>query len=194
MTAPTPRVLFVCMANQCRSPLAEAIARQELGAGQLEFESAGLLAGGSRMPKAGLRVADELGLDLHSHVSRPVEAARLHEFDLVLAMERLHARELVAADQELWPRVFTLKQFSRWVAENPPPAGEPLREWLASAAADRHRSEVLGSDPADDVADPVSSPARAWRKLAEELRDHIRIILHSLAPVPPDQDIQSRIR
>lgn len=42
MSATSPvRVLFVCIGNSCRSPMAEALARQ-LGAGVVEASSAGL--------------------------------------------------------------------------------------------------------------------------------------------------------
>ncbi len=190
------RVLFVCMANQCRSPLAEAIARREFGDERLVFESAGLLSGGSPVPSAGLRVAHELGLELHEHVSRQCDTSLLGDFDLVLTMERQHSRELVAADPQLWPRVFTLKQFSRWVAGRQWPADERLGPWLTREAASRPRHELVGSDRADDVADPVASPPRVWRKLAEELHTHIRIIRDSLPPQSPTsgQDIHSLIR
>jgi protein-tyrosine phosphatase len=187
------RVLFVCMANQCRSPLAEAIARQEFGGGGVEFASAGLMAGGAHVPPVGIRVADELEIDLKDHVSRQVDAGIIASADLVLTMERKHARALVAADPGLWPRVFTLKQFSRWAEGRSAPTDEDFRAWLEREAGVRPRGELLGSDAADDIDDPVNSPARAWRRLATELREHIRIVLDAL-PAADDQAIHSRMR
>src|SRR5690554_6958078 len=130
MTSLSARVLFVCTANQCRSPLAEAMARHEADGVPVEFESAGITMGGFPMPPAGVRVAGELGLDLRPHLSRQFEPSRLVEFDLVLTAERAHARELVAEVPELWPRVFTIKQFSRWAQGRELPPDEGLRGWL----------------------------------------------------------------
>lgn len=176
------RVLFVCTANRCRSPLAEAIARQESSGLPISFDSAGLIASGFPMPPVGLRVADELGFELHEHLSRKLDPSDLGEFDLVLTMAREHSRELVAVDPGLWPRVFTVKQFSRWMAGRHWPADERLGPWLAGEAGDRSRAELLGSDPADDVADPLTGPPRAWRKVAQELHTQIGCILGYLYP------------
>ncbi|HEY2644702.1 MAG TPA: hypothetical protein VGI56_13190 [Galbitalea sp.] len=182
MSAVPTSILFVCAANQCRSPLAEAIARREAGNLPVRFASAGLLEGGHGMPPTGVKVAADLGLDLSEHRSDQVDYSALLGFDVVLTMTRAQARELVAEEPELWPRVFTVKQFSRWITEHSPPPSGRLGTWLATKAADRSRSELLGSDPADEVRDPLTSPARVWRSVASELTEHIRTILAALFP------------
>jgi protein-tyrosine-phosphatase len=85
------RVLFVCTGNICRSPFAEAVARDE----GLEVESAGLQAfpGGGPTNDA-IAVAREFGYDLSSHRARPVTAEMLDRADVVVGMTAAHVKAL----------------------------------------------------------------------------------------------------
>jgi protein-tyrosine phosphatase len=176
------RILFVCTANQCRSPFAEALARRRFAGRPFVIGSAGLLEGGRATPPAGLLVAAENGLDLSEHVSERVDTRRLSEWDLVLTMSRRHVRELVAADPGLWPRVFTVPQFVRWIVANPPGRHAILRTWLELVGADRARSDMIGSRAEDEIADPVDGPAEQWRELAATLTTDLETIAERLLP------------
>ncbi|MWB97258.1 hypothetical protein [Agromyces seonyuensis] len=177
-----PVILFVCTANQCRSPLARAIAEAHAEGMPVEFDSAGLLRGGAPMPRTGLEVAAESGLDLSEHRSRRYDRAEVAHYDLVLTMTREQAREILAESPELWPRVFTLKQFTRWADGRRFPKHADLSGWIDAAAADRQRTELLGSDPVDEIVDPVDQPVKVWRQVAEELEDHVDRLLAFVAP------------
>ncbi|HEY0260596.1 MAG TPA: hypothetical protein VGC18_12180, partial [Lacisediminihabitans sp.] len=135
----------------------------------LVIRSAGLLPGGHPVPATGLKLAAELGLELSQHVSRQIAPSDLTTADVVIGMSREHVREVLAVDPTLWPRVFTLKQFARWLSEHPRPSGVPLRPWLDEVAAARPRDEAIGADPGDDIADPIASPMRAWRAMAAQV-------------------------
>lgn len=176
------RILFVCTANQCRSPLAAAIARRDGSGLPLEIASAGIIAGGHGTPPTGVRVARELGLDLDDHVSVQLTERMLNDADVVLTMTREQARTIVAARPELWPRVFTLKQFSRWLDGHARPSDRGARSWLQAAGIDRKRTELVGSSRDDDVFDPLHSPARVWRTVAKELAIQIETVLGALFP------------
>jgi protein-tyrosine phosphatase len=168
MTAIRPVALFVCTANICRSPVAAALARRRWGMG-VDVRSAGLSEGGRRVPSAGLQLDSELGLGLDGHVSRQITVEDLDDADLVLTMTRAHARDLMIMNPQLWPRVFTLKQFARWSANRQRGGEGDLRTWLAEAAGARDRWEIVGESPADDTADPIRDPVRAWRSMAADM-------------------------
>lgn len=176
-----PQILLLCRANQCRSPFAAEIARRRAEGLSLNFESAGLLPGGQPMPRTGQVVALTYGYDFSRHVSRELDTHDAADFDVVLTMARDQSRDLVAENPDVWPRVFTLKQFDRWLDTNAVPLGVELGEWLSSAAAGRSRSELLGSDPDDDVADPLMEPASAWHRMVAELDSVLDRVLRKLA-------------
>jgi protein-tyrosine phosphatase len=85
-------VLFVCLGNICRSPLAEGVFRdvvQKEGLdGRFDIDSAGTSswhAGDSPDPRT-VAVARERGLELE-HAARQVLAEDLHRFHYVLVMD-----------------------------------------------------------------------------------------------------------
>jgi protein-tyrosine phosphatase len=170
-------VLFVCTANQCRSPFAEVIARRYADRRLFIIESAGLIVdGGAPVPRNGLLVASEIGIDLSTHRSRRADLRRLGDWDLILAMTREHVREIVGADATLWPRVFTIKQFRRWIDQHPPPPGAPLRAWIDRVGADRSRFDAVGASVDDDIGDPLRSPPQTWRKMARVMDEELAVI------------------
>lgn len=81
---PDARVIFVCKGNICRSPYAEAKARQ-LG---LNAVSGGLdTTPGKPANPTAVAVAAARGVDLSTHRTRRLDEIGCHEGDLMLAME-----------------------------------------------------------------------------------------------------------
>jgi low molecular weight protein-tyrosine phosphatase len=97
--APRRGVLFVCLGNICRSPLAEGVFRQlveDAGlSGVYDIDSAGTGAWhvGERPDGRMTLVAERHGITLDSR-ARQVEAADLERFDYVIAMDRDNLRVL----------------------------------------------------------------------------------------------------
>jgi len=81
------RILFVCLANLCRSPMAKAIASHELGE-SVKAESAGVAPLATRIPEEGLEVIRRrTGLDASGHRPRFVLDFRLDDFDYIIGMD-----------------------------------------------------------------------------------------------------------
>jgi len=98
--SPNPtRVLFVCTGNICRSPIAEAVFRHHVHAAglhqQFEIDSAAThdYHTGERADPRARRVGERHGVDVSS-LARPVASRDFQHFDLIVAMDRGHLREL----------------------------------------------------------------------------------------------------
>lgn len=79
-----PGVLFVCVANSCRSQMAEAIAKSIAG-DRWEVWSAGSSPSGRVHPVA-IAAMKELGLDLSAHRSKGLDVIPSREWDYVVTM------------------------------------------------------------------------------------------------------------
>ena len=94
------RVLFVCSGNICRSPFAEAVARQIAPGTDHEFASAGTIAiEGGPATSTGIAVAAEMGVDLLPHRAAHLSKRMITESDIVYAMEAEHADAVLAIVQ-----------------------------------------------------------------------------------------------
>jgi len=96
----TTRVLFVCSGNICRSPTAEGVFRHlvELAglAREIETESAGIgnwHVGDPPDPRS-CAAAAARGYDLERLRASQVSAKDFERFDLLIAMDRTHLRDL----------------------------------------------------------------------------------------------------
>jgi protein-tyrosine phosphatase len=92
------RILFVCLGNICRSPIAEGIARhiaQKRGM-DLEVDSAGTSSWheGEHPCRHSIKVAKDHDVDISLQVSRPVKDEDRHRFDHIVAMDTQNQRDL----------------------------------------------------------------------------------------------------
>jgi protein-tyrosine-phosphatase len=91
------RILFVCSANRCRSPMAEAIFRQMVRdnhwtGNNIEIKSAGTFfrTDGAPAMENAITVMAEHGLDISSHRAQSVNGNLLDWADLILTMTATH--------------------------------------------------------------------------------------------------------
>ncbi len=148
-------ILFVCSGNTCRSPMAEAIARQELAdrlgvdpdaleAHHWRVLSAGAFAapGAPITPEAADALAS-LGIDPPQHGARALNIEMVQQAEAIFCMTEAHEQAVLA---------------------------------LAPDAADR----VQRLDPDGEIEDPMGSGRDVYQRCAQRLRQLIRQRLDQL--------------
>jgi protein-tyrosine-phosphatase len=147
------RLLFVCSGNTCRSPLAEALARnaaKALGITDVEISSAGTSAWDGAPPSDGaLLIGLERGMDLSGHRARELTAEIVASADLILAMGPHHLEAIEAL-------------------------GGTGKAHLLTAYAAR-------ATTGDGVNDPYGGDLEVYRATATELDREVRRVLERFA-------------
>ncbi|MGM8890746.1 low molecular weight protein-tyrosine-phosphatase [Psychrobacter sp. 1Y1] len=91
-------ILVVCVGNICRSPIAEAILKQQYP--QKTIDSAGVSAvvGNGADPNA-ITVMSELGIDMSGHIAKQIDETLVMRADLILTMSANQTKWIT----ERWP-------------------------------------------------------------------------------------------
>ena len=169
-TAASPlAVLVVCTANICRSPMGEAVLRhraQSTGTA-IDVSSAGFLLDGESPPADTIAVMAELGLDISGHRSRIVQPEMVRAADLVVTMERSHARSLAVDVPDAADKVHTLGAVVAGLAQ-PGSSRRPFVERITTLGGQRAASDLLGRGD-DEVADPYGRARKYHRRTADRL-------------------------
>ncbi len=119
------RLLFLCTANICRSPMAEGWARAlaERGGLRVEVRSAGVAAREGLPPDPlAIRVMGEASMDISGQRSRPLNEIDLAWADHILVMELRHQRSVLDRCPEAGERLLMLGTFGG-IGEVPDPVG-----------------------------------------------------------------------
>jgi protein-tyrosine phosphatase len=143
VSAPSLKILFVCLGNICRSPTAEGVLRHllsEEGDGlHVEVDSAGTgdYHLGEPPDKRSQSAAKHRGIDLSALTARQVTGRDFDDFDLILAMDRQNLRDLQAM--------------------KPPGSRAQVRLFL----------EYAGEPGASEVPDPYTGNARDFERVLD---------------------------
>ena len=147
------KLLFVCTANVCRSPMAEAIFEALAEERGLPYRaaSAGVAAleGEDITPNARAAL-EEVGIYAKEHRARQVSEAMLGEADLVLVMGPRHVATLRRRFGGLSERIYTLPEYA------------------------------LGAPPEEGIPDPYGQTMTAFRASVRQLLEHIEGLVKRL--------------
>ena len=102
-------ILVVCTGNICRSPMAAALLKRELGNGQRTVVSAGVeaLIGAPADPLA-IEVMQDNEIDITAHRAQQLTQPMLAEADLIFALDQGHARVITARYPQYYGKAFKL--------------------------------------------------------------------------------------
>ena len=122
-------IVFVCSGNTCRSPMSEAIARDELARRQtadpnVQVLSAGIFAtAGAPITPEAEQALRKLGIEVHEHSSRPLTTSLADQADAIYCMTENH----LAAVREIAPA-------AAFKAQLLDPAGEGVEDPIGATA------------------------------------------------------------
>ena len=178
------RMLVVCTANVCRSPMGEALLRhhlQQMGA-NVQVTSAGTRAGELSLPvdPHAVDALRGMGVELDGH--QPRQASRqvitTDGADLIVTMTREHLRR--HRNHHTWhifPRTFTLRELVRRASITGAWHGDSFAGWLEWVGGGRRASDLMGDDPDDDVSDPYGLGTAAVKRTAAEIDELVRTLV-----------------
>jgi len=148
---PINSILFVCLGNICRSPLAEGVFRAVLAESGRDIlldsaATSGWEVGSPPDPRS-ITVAASHGVDISGQKARKVVVGDFSRFDLILGMDRSNIRDLKAlAPAAAHDRIHLFLEFAHGKARDVPDPYYDGAEALASVyRMIREASEALAT-------------------------------------------------
>ena len=188
------RVMVVCTANHCRSPIAQQLLAHDAMvkfAGPDETAPAAwqVTSSGTDVPGpwpmheyAVTALAQRLPR-VAAHHSTPLQPAAIADADLILTAERRHRGIVVSMLPKAVGRTFTILQFARLCDEVAPitssDPGELGRQLVVEAKLARSSLQPVHGDE-DDLPDPMGRGLADFTACADRLQDEVDRILRPL--------------
>lgn len=161
---PINSILFVCLGNICRSPLAEGVFRTvlaERGRGMLLDSAAtsGWEVGSAPDPRS-IAIALRHGIDISGQRARKVTPQDFSRFDLILGMDRSNVADLKALAPAARDRVQLFLEFAHGQARDvPDPYYDGPEAFAEVYRMVREASEALATRLAARASFPDSDQA-----------------------------------
>ncbi|MBS1837635.1 MAG: low molecular weight phosphatase family protein [Actinobacteria bacterium] len=184
------KVLFVCTANMCRSPMAEHLFAAQLrclpSSTTWLVGSAGThVRTGSQVHELVREVLAERGISVPPTSSRQVTVEHLEHADLIVTAGRSHRSWVVERAPSAVRRTFTLPELGRLCAAGrdglEPSATASGASLLGHAARGRRRLQPVTAHE-DLIKDPMGGDIGAFRRCADQISASIAQVLGRAAP------------
>ena len=147
------KVLFVCTANICRSPMAQAIfdtLAEDNGLFSFRADSAGTAAlEGRPIPQNAMAALEEVGLYPGSYRARQVSEAMVGAAEVVLAMTPQHASTLRRLGPNTAGGIHALPEYAMGIGD-------------------------------DGVPDPYGLTLAAYRSTLRQIYEHVELVVRRL--------------
>lgn len=175
-------VVFLCTANQGRSPLAEQLLLRHVGGLPVRVRSRGLLSVGPApaLPEVA-NAAHELGVDLEAHRARALVPGELEDADLVIGFEPSHSAAAVVDGRADRDTVFTLAELAELLDRHTADGRRDLRARLDAgisfangrrAGRDRFRAQT--------IEDPLGASPQTVARIAQEIASGVDRVASAL--------------
>jgi protein-tyrosine-phosphatase len=134
------KILFVCAANICRSPMAEGLLKNLVknngfAPKSVSVSSAGIgNTHGSDAADQAIQVMHERGLDISRHKARTVNWDIINGSDLILCMSQEQMSSLRQSYAEAQGKIHLLTEFCNSQGDIDDPSGRPTRAYESCAS------------------------------------------------------------
>ncbi len=91
------KILFVCLGNICRSPLAHGILESKLPSDRFYIDSAGTASYhiGSQPDRRSIKVARNFGIDITNQQARAFQLTDFDTFDIIFGMDKSNYNDII---------------------------------------------------------------------------------------------------
>ncbi|MEJ5912952.1 arsenate reductase/protein-tyrosine-phosphatase family protein [Pseudokineococcus sp. 1T1Z-3] len=183
----TARVLAVCGDGTCRAATLERLLAPALGPG-VEVVAVGLRAApGAAITPGAVGPVLEHGGSVDGFAARRLVPADALGADLVLALSRAHAADVVRTAPRAARWTFTLRELARLLEGARVAGRDPAARVRAAAGTAARRRADVGPPrrPEDeDVPDPSDGPAGGFADSAAVVASAVAVLARVLGPAP----------
>lgn len=153
-------ILFICIGNICRSPIAEGLFRQALPEKAVCSAGIGALVGEPADPLS-IQLMWEHGIDISAHRAKSLAGWMVKEADLIVTMDRDQRRFIEHAYPASQGKVMRLGEYGRYDVPDP---------YRQNMAAFRHSCNLIARG-IDELVERIAGPMAENQHAVKAIRE-----------------------